>query len=183
MRILLSIFALAALSFTSAQSIDLDQSTVEWTGKKITGQHTGNINIQEADFQYEDGKLVGGTLVMDMTSITCTDLEGEKAEKLVGHLKSTDFFEVDAYPESVLTFDRVKQIEGYSYFIVGELSIKGQTHPIEFYANLKETGAEATIKVDRTKYDVRYGSKSFFDNLGEKAIDDIFEVKARLEYQ
>lgn len=182
MKFLISIFALFSLTILSAQGIDLEKSELQWTGKKITGQHTGNISILAADFQYVDGKLASGVLAIDMNSITCTDLEGEKADNLVGHLKSQDFFEVDGFPEAELAFDKVTLIEGDSYLLKGELTIKGLTEPIEFYANLKEKEALATLKIDRTKYDVRYGSSSFFDSLGDKAIDDMFEIKARLVY-
>jgi polyisoprenoid-binding protein YceI len=183
MRILLSVFVLVSLTMLSAQSIDLDQSTLEWTGKKITGEHTGNISIQEANFQYEDGKLISGVIVINMQSITCTDLEGEKAQNLVGHLMSDDFFDAEGFPEAELTFNDVRNVEGDSYLLKGELAIKGNIEPIEFYANLSDSEANATIKIDRTKFDIRYGSASFFDTLGDKAIADLFEIKAHLVYQ
>jgi len=183
MKILLSIFVLFTLTLLSAQSLDLEKSSLKWTGKKITGEHSGTINIEEADFNYEDGQLVSGSMVLDMNSIKCTDLEGGRAENLVGHLKSEDFFDVNGFPEAALIFTSVQQIEGESYLLKGDITIKGTTEPIEFYANLKEKEALATIKIDRSKFDVRYGSASFFDNIGDKAIDDIFEIKARLVYQ
>lgn len=183
MRILLSLFALISLTLISAQGIDLEKSSLEWTGRKILGEHHGEISIQEADFKYKDDQLLSGTIIIDMESMTVTDLEGEKAEKLLNHLKSKDFFETDAYPEAELTFDEVELVEGNSYLIKGEITIKGQTEPIEFYANLKENEALATLRIDRTKFDVQYGSASFFDALGDKAIDDIFEIKARLVKQ
>jgi polyisoprenoid-binding protein YceI len=183
MRILLSFITLFAFTLVSAQGVDLDKSSMIWTGKKIGKEHTGGVEILQADFDYEDGKLVSGTLVIDMTTITCTDLEEEKAAKLVGHLKSSDFFDVDAFPEAELNFTSVTQVEGDSYLIKGEITIKGHTEPIEFYANLKEKEALATIRIDRSKFDVRYGSASFFDDIGDSAIDDIFEIKARLVYQ
>lgn len=177
---LLTVIALAGLF---AQNINLNESSMEWKGKKITGEHYGDIQIAEADFKYEDGQLVSGTIVMDMQSISCADLTGEKAENLVNHLKSPDFFDVESFPEAELSFNSVKQVEGNSYQITGTITIKGNTEPITFYANLGEKEATTTLKIDRSKFDVRYGSSSFFDDLGDKAIDNIFEIKARLVFQ
>jgi len=183
MKALFTFLTIIFLVGLSAQSINLEASKMEWTGKKITGQHNGTIQIAEANFGYEDGQLVSGTIVIDMTSISCSDLSGEKAESLVGHLKSADFFDVVGFPEAELTFNSVKQVEGNSYQLSGELTIKGITEAISFYANIGEKEATTTLKIDRSKYDVRYGSTSFFDGLGDKAIDNIFEIKGKLVFQ
>jgi len=186
MKAILSVLFTAIISFSFAQKeanlIILNKSTIEWIGKKVTGEHTGNISLLKANLEFKDSKLLGGSFTLDMESITCTDLGDVMAGKLVGHLKSEDFFDVKGFPESTLRFTGVKHIEGYSYSVVANLTIKGVTHPIEFTTRIKEHEATATLKVDRTLYDVRYGSASFFDNIGDKAIDDIFEIKVNLVY-
>lgn len=186
MKLIFSILFVAFLASGFAQqeaiTANLTKSSVEWTGKKVTGKHTGTISLLEAKLIFKDSKLVDGSFVLDMESITCTDLGGVMAAKLVGHLKSEDFFDVKSFNESTLEFTKVKHIEGNSYLIVADLTIKGITHPIEFTTNVKTHEAIATLKVDRTLYDVRYGSASFFDNIGDKAIDDIFEIKVKLVY-
>lgn len=186
MKTIIAILFTAFLSLSFAQSektlIDLTASTAEWTGKKLTGEHTGNITISKAKLNFNGEKLIGGSFTLDMQSITCTDLGKTMADKLEGHLKSEDFFSVKEFPESTLEFVNVKHIEGNSYLIVADLTIKGIRLPIEFPAKVEAHTASATLLVDRAKYHVRYGSTSFFDNIGDKAINDIFEVKVNLVY-
>lgn len=186
MKILISIFftAIFLLGFAQqeARSVDLSKSSVNWIGKKVTGEHNGTIALKEAKLFFKDSYLVDGSFVLDMKSIACIDLGDAMANKLESHLKSEDFFDVNAFNESKLEFVKVKHIEGNSYLVVADLTIKGITHPIEFATNVKTHEAIATLEVDRTLYDVRYGSTSFFDNIGDKAIDDIFEIKVNLAY-
>ncbi len=170
--------------------IDLENSKVTWTGKKVTGKHTGTIDIKEANFSWTDGALSGGQVVIDMTSLSNSDL-AEKANmqaKLVGHLKSADFFNVEEHPTATLDITKVvhRGTEG-SYKIVGDLTIKGITKPIKFNAQFGEKDgkhiATADIVVDRSEYDVRYGSGSFFENLGDKTIYDEFELSVHLAFK
>ena len=122
-------------------------------------------------------KLVGGEFVVDMTSIVVTDLEaGKGKEKLEGHLKSADFFGVESNPTSKLVFTSVKPMNDNSYTVTGDLTIKGITKPVTLVVSMFENKASATLKIDRTKYDIKYGSGSFFDNLGDKAIYDDFDL-------
>jgi polyisoprenoid-binding protein YceI len=121
---------------------------------------------------------------MDMTSITVLDQEGGGKTKLEGHLKSDDFFGVEKYPTSTLVVTKtVSKGEG-QYAVTADLTIKGITHPINFDAVLKLGSDRATVtadlKIDRTLYDVRYGSGKFFDDLGDKTIDDIFELNVKI---
>lgn len=173
-----SIFALVV----SAQHVDIFNSKVTWEGKKVTGAHQGEIFIKSATLEFTGEELSGGSFVLDMSSITCTDLEGKSAESLVGHLKSDDFFSTEKFPEARLDFVNVKHIEGVDYRVTAALTIKGVSHPVVFVADMRDGLATAKVKVDRTKYDIKYGSGSFFDNLGDKAIDDIFTVNVSFPY-
>jgi polyisoprenoid-binding protein YceI len=117
-----------------------------------------------------------------MTTINTTDLEGEYKGKLDGHLKSDDFFGVANYPTATLVFKDVTASGKNAYAVSGELTIKGKTNPVTFTISIYGSKATASLKVDRTEYDVRYGSASFFDGLKDKAIYDEFDLVADLEF-
>lgn len=182
MKTIATLIFTAVTLFLSAQTVDLTNSKVVWTGKKVTGEHTGEISINKASLKFNEGHLVDGNFVLNMNSITCTDLEGKSQANLVSHLKSDDFFATDVHKTATLKFTEVKHIEGADYRVFADLTIKGITNPVVFVADLRNGLATAKIKVDRTKYDVKYGSGSFFDNLGDKTIDDIFLVEVSLAY-
>ena len=117
-----------------------------------------------------------------MTTISCTDLSGGVADKLVGHLKSDDFFGVATYPTASLTFTDVASTGKNSYKVTGSITIKGKTEKVTFDFSVYGSKANAAIKVDRTKFDVKYGSTSFFDGLKNKAIYDEFDLVVDLEF-
>ena len=122
-------------------------------------------------------KLNGCEFVVDMTTISNNDLEaGKGKEKLEGHLKSADFFGIESNPTAKLVFTSVKAMNDHSYTVTGDLTIKGITKPVTLVVSMFENKATATLKVDRTKFDIKYGSGSFFDNLGDKAIYDDFDL-------
>ncbi len=164
------------------KEVKTTESTVTWKGYKVTGSHTGTINLQSGSLSFENDKLVGGEFVVDMTSLISTDLEGEYKGKLEGHLKSDDFFGVENHPTSKLVFTGVKATGKNSYEVTGDLTIKGITKAITFDVSVYGSKATATMKVDRSEYDVRYGSGSFFDNLGDKTIYDEFDLVVDLEF-
>jgi polyisoprenoid-binding protein YceI len=183
----LSILAIAAFAFTTVSdyTVDTAASNVAWTGEKVTGKHTGNVKLKSGSLQMQDGKLVGGSFEVDMNSITCTDLDGGMADKLVGHLKSDDFFGVNGHPTSKFVINRaIPQDSKGNYKIIGDLTIKEKTNPVVFKANVSTSGGKVTatgaITVDRSLYDVRFGSGSFFDNLGDKTIYDEFHLQVSL---
>lgn len=182
-RYLLAIAAFVlSISIAQAQmtkSVNVEASTITWTGKKVTGAHTGTIDVKEANLQFTDDKLSGGSIVIDMTSLTNTDLSGGGKGKLEGHLKSDDFFGVTNHPTATLMIKDV-QSTGAIYNITGDLTIKGTTAPISFNAEMVDGKAVAKITVDRTKYNVRYGSGKFFENLGDKTIYDNFDLEVSL---
>ncbi len=163
--------------------INTGESVVVWTGKKVTGQHTGTINVKSGSLDFENGILVGGKISMDMNSISCTDLGQGGAQKLEGHLKSDDFFGVPNHPTAELAITNVAAGKmGDSYDITADLTIKGITKSISFSAVLNNNEANAKMVIDRTDFDVRYGSGSFFDDLGDKTIYDDFELEVKLKY-
>jgi polyisoprenoid-binding protein YceI len=164
-------------------SVDVKKSKVMWKAYKVTGEHQGFINIKSGNLEFDSkGVLKGGMFEMDMTSITCTDLTGEMNGKLVGHLKSDDFFGVEKFNTSKLVIKSVKKQKGNTYEITADVTIKGKTNPLTFTADVTNNTAKATFKIDRSLYDVRYGSGKFFENLGDKTIYDNFDLEVDLVF-
>lgn len=159
--------------------VDAKLSRLEWTGKKIGGEHSGILSFSNGEIKNENGKITG-SFEIDMTSISSTDLTGEWKEKLDGHLKSEDFFGVEKFPIAKLEITEAIPA-GKKYRIKANLTIKEKTHPVEFNADVifeeNKITAKGEVIIDRSKYDVRYGSKSFFANIGDKMIHDEFIVK------
>ncbi len=184
--VVLAVVTVFTLSFTAIdkdkKEIKTDKSKVIWKGYKVTGSHEGTIAIKSGFLNFEADKLTGGEFVIDMTTINTTDLEGEYKGKLDGHLKSDDFFGVAAHPTAKLVFAKVKAAGKNAYKVTGDLTIKGKTNSITFEISVYGNKATATLKVDRTKYDVKYGSTSFFDGLKDKAIYDEFDLVSDLEF-
>lgn len=181
----LAFIAIAGTFSTVAQNkkINVEQSKITWVGKKITGQHDGTINFSSGTLVFEGKKLKGGSFEVDMTSITVKDLEsGKGKEKLEGHLKAEDFFGVDKFATSNLEFKTIASKGSDIYTITADLTIKEKTLPVTFDITLGEGTARTAFKVNRTKYGIQYGSGSFFDNLGDKAINDDFELTVSLVY-
>jgi len=166
------------------KEVKVKKSEITWKGEKVTGFHEGKIQLKDGFLLMDAGKLKGGEFVMDMTSITVTDpdLSGEDKGKLEGHLKSDDFFGAQNHPTAKLVIKNASKKSGNTYGVVGELTIKGKTNPVTFNMEVKENEAEAEITIDRSKYDVRYGSGSFFDDLGDKTIYDNFELDIDLKF-
>lgn len=172
---------LFAFSSETVKNINVEKSVVKWTGYKVTGQHEGTISLQSGALIFEGNKLTGGKFVMDMTTINTTDIEGDYKAKLDGHLKSNDFFGVEKHKLALLNFTSVKQ-NGNKYFIKGDLTIKGITNEITFELGLFKDYAVTELKIDRTKFDVKYGSASFFDGLKDRAIYDEFDLNVKLKF-
>jgi polyisoprenoid-binding protein YceI len=175
--LLMSIVTIAGGSKT--YTVDTKTSNVNWVGEKVTGKHTGTLKLKEGAVDFENGKPVAATIKVDMNSMTCTDLTGEYAGKLIGHLKSDDFFSVEANPVVEFIAKSFESKGGDKYMVKGDLTIKGITNEISFEANISEKGdnlmSDAHVVFDRTKWNIKYGSGSFFDDLGDKTISD--EIK------
>lgn len=164
------------------KSIDTENSKVTWKGYKVTGSHEGTINLQSGSLEFNGEELTGGQFVADMSSLVSTDLTGEYKGKLEGHLKSDDFFGVEKFPTATLNITGVKSTGKNSYEISADLTIKGKTHPVSFDMSVYGNKATANVKIDRTLYDIRYGSGSFFDDLGDKTIYDEFDLVVDLQF-
>ena len=167
---------------SDVKEVSITKSSVTWKGYKVTGSHTGTIALKSGSLSFEDSKLVGGTFVMDMNSIACTDLEGVYKEKLEGHLKSDDFFGVKNNPTARLVFTHVTAGDKGVYTVKGDLTIKGKTNNVLFDLTVNEHNATTALKINRAKYDVKYGSTSFFEGLKDKAIYDEFDLQVNLEF-
>jgi polyisoprenoid-binding protein YceI len=178
--------ALTALTATAQEKkINTSKSTISWVGKKVTGQHSGTVNVKEGSLTWKDGKLTGGNITVDMNSIAVTDLKaGEGKEKLEGHLKADDFFGTEKFPTAKIVFKTVtlKATSKSNYTVTADLTIKNVTKPVTFDLIVGQTIATTSLKVDRTKYGIEYKSGSIFDGLGDAAISDEFELTVSLQY-
>ncbi|WP_300436667.1 YceI family protein [Christiangramia sp.] len=178
-----TVIVLTTVAFTnSKKEVDTEASIITWTGEKVTGSHNGTIKLESGHLMMENEKIVGGEFVMDMSSITVTDLSGENKGKLEGHLKSEDFFGVKKHPTAKLVITSAAAKGDGKYGIVGDLTIKNETHPLTFDLEMNGDSANTHLTIDRSKYNVRYGSGSFFDNLGDKTIYDNFELDVNLKF-
>lgn len=167
-----------------SKNIKLSNSNVGWKGYKFVKSHEGTLKFKSGNLVFSGDQLTGGELTVDMTTLTCTDLAaGSGKEKLEGHLKSEDFFGVEKFPSATIKFTNVaaKNNAG-DYDITANVTIKDKTKEIKFKANAKNGVATADLKLDRSDFDVRFGSGKFFDNLGDKAINDEFELSVSLKY-
>lgn len=180
-----ALFAFRAAK-TDTYKIDTQKSTIEWTGKKVVGQHNGEIKLASGTIITQDNVPAKGSFVINMASISNKDLTDDDSKgKLLGHLKSDDFFGVTKFPEAQFATTKITKSGNGGVVITGNLTIKGITSAVSFPATYAVSGntltAKATnVKVDRTKYNIKYNSKSFFDALGDKAIDDEFLLNISL---
>jgi len=177
---ILTTFSFANKPHIDNVRVDSKSSTIKWIGSKVASSHEGNVSIEKGTLAIDHGTLVGGEFSINMNSITCTDILAEKKNQyLVSHLKDEDFFNVESFPQAIIKIVRAVKGSDNSYKIIADLTIKGKTHPISFQADVNINGknflATANIKIDRTKWDIQYGSGSFFDNLGDKMILDEIE--------
>ncbi len=177
-----TVFAADTKGEKSAFEIDTKASKVYWTGKKVTGEHTGYVAIDKGKVWVEKSNVVGAEVNMDLNSIVCTDLTDEAwNKKLVGHLKSDDFFSVEKYPTAKFEITSMtKENKTGEYNVKGNLTMKGTTHEINFPAKVAikngNVSANGTATIDRTKWNIQYSSGKFFEGLGDKMIYDEFEI-------
>ena len=168
---------------SEAYAVNTDASTIAWKGFKPTGTHTGTIAIENGVLDISNGNIVGGTFLIDMNSIVVTDIpaDDEKNGKLAGHLKSPDFFDAEKYPTAGFTITGLEEVGG-KMMLSGNLSLKDAKNNVTFPVSVtNENGVvtltSETFTIDRSKWNVQYGSKSFFDNLGDKFINDDMELQ------
>jgi polyisoprenoid-binding protein YceI len=187
--LLLLVLGLAATAFTpmpkTTYKADLNKSKLEWIGYKVTGKHNGSINLKSGTLEFTEGMLSGGWFEIDMNSITVLDLTGNSAAKLEGHLKSDDFFGVEKFPTAMFRMTNVVHRGTPGDFkVIGNLTIKGVTKEIKFntHVDMDSKTATADMEIDRSDYNVRYGSGSFFSNLGDGTIHDEFKLSINLSF-
>jgi polyisoprenoid-binding protein YceI len=164
------------------KEVKAEKSSVTWKAYKVTGSHTGTVNLKEGSLVFDNDKLTGGEFIVDMVSLVDSDMEGGMKDKLEGHLKSDDFFGVETHPTSKLVFTKVKSSGKNSYEVKGDLTIKGITKSVTFDVSMYGSKATATLKVDRTNYDIKFRSGNFFENLGDKTIYDEFDLVVDLVF-
>jgi polyisoprenoid-binding protein YceI len=174
-------------------ALDNNASVVYWTGSKPAGTHNGGIKVKSGEIRYEDGSLAAGKFTADMTSINVTDLEGDEKYDLENHLKGkikgkeNHFFNVEKYPESQFIIKSVEEVNG-KYRIYGVLTIKDISNPVKLNAQIKFGHNNESLKlksdeftIDRTQWGIEYMSKSIFDDLKERFIDDEIKLKINLK--
>ncbi|MDM8001801.1 MAG: YceI family protein [Bacteroidota bacterium] len=181
-----SVFTAALLPAQKKLVADAAATVIDWKGDKIVGSfHVGTIDLKSGWLTVDGSSITGGEFIVDMNSIKNSDLKDEKMrERLVGHLKSDDFFGVEKFPLSRLVITgSSKTTDGRTLFR-GSLTIKEATHPVEFTATETKSGNVVTyvaaINFDRSLYDVRFGSGKFFSNLGDNAINDEIKLNVKL---
>lgn len=163
----------------------LSESKLEWSGKKVTGQHNGTIDFKNGDLYLDNGKLTGGNFDIDFTTIKVRDLEDpELNAKLTGHLKSNDFFSAQSFPIGKFEIKSLAPLSNgteNNYTVSGSLTIKGIkkeiTFPAKVMINANSVIASADFNIDRTLWDIKFRSGKFFENLGDNLISDDFNIK------
>ena len=184
-KILFAVITLSILSFSYAPGtygVDKSASIIHWYGKKTTGEHYGDIKLQSGTLNFQTGVPTAGEFVIDMTTISVSDIKDPGDNKdLVDHLKKDDFFGVSNFPTAKIVikkFEPLKkgEVDNANYRATADLTIKGITNQIQFPAQIDITGADvkaaAKITIDRTKWKIVYKSKTIFSSLGDKFIYD-----------
>jgi polyisoprenoid-binding protein YceI len=176
-----ALIAFSTAVFSQDYTVNTVKSTLQWTGKKVTGEHHGYITLKDGKFTIKINKIISGTFTIDMTTIIDVDLtDKEWNDKLVGHLKSDDFFGVEKFPTATLSITESTPFKDNVSNVKGTLTIKGIQQPISFVVTKSGNDYTSTLTVDRTLYGIKYGSGKFFDNLGDKTIYDEFTLDVKI---
>ena len=183
--IITTILFCTTLSINAQEKLlNIESSSIRWYGEEITGkQHYGDLKFSSGNILINNKVVSSGNFVVNMNSLTVEDLSGGGKKRLEGHLRSSAFFGVSDHPQASLNISSMVDVDGDSQILNGELTIKGITHPINFSITLNsENNATAMLVFDRSKYDVRFRSGSFFDELGDKLILDDIKLEVALEF-
>ncbi|BDS10717.1 YceI family protein [Aureispira anguillae] len=181
-----------AVELIGEKKIDLEKSKIYWKGYKIMGFHSGTIQLSEGQIDFKDGNISSGSFTVDMNSVVVSDLmdagqeeeedeepHDEKAE-LAEHLMDSDFFDAKQFPKATFVIQKVSLHNKNAYTITGDMTIKGIQQTLTFDAQLKSNIITATVSINRTSFGIKYGSGSFFSNLGDRAIKDEFSLDISL---
>jgi K(+)-stimulated pyrophosphate-energized sodium pump len=162
-----------------------DSSNFGWVGKKVGGQHMGTVKVASGNVTVANNDLKSGEFTMDMKSIEVLDLSGEGKDKLEGHLKAADFFAVDSFPTSKFVIKEISRMDKNTFKVKGDLTIKNITNEIVFPATASYDGKHlrvaADFMIDRTKWDIKFKSKSFFPEFGDSFIYDEININLDLK--
>ena len=174
------------LTAADTLQVDMENSQIKWIGRKVTGEHSGTLNLSGGWVVLDKNSINSGKFIFDMASISNTDIESpEWKQKLEDHLKSEDFFHTDSFPHAILEIKGRQSLiienSKKSDQILADLTIRGITHEIKFPFDLTQSqnnfNAEGSVDIDRTLYNIQYKSGKFFDELGDKLIYDNFTVQ------
>lgn len=181
--VLASVFAGSASAET--YTVDPSASVVKWQASKVTGKHDGRISVSSGAIVFEGDRFTGGEAVIDTASIVVDDIkDAENNAKLTGHLKSGDFFDAENHPQAVIKVTGAESTGEGLYTVTADVTIKGFTKPVVFPATVVKTDtgvkASAQITLDRTDFEIRYGSGKFFENLGDRMIHDTFSLEVSI---
>ena len=171
--------------------VDLAESRVEWTGRNLLNKHWGTVALSKGALLFRQGWLTGGELVVDMTSIACTDLADAALNRiLIEHLKSPDFLDVARHPEARLSIRDVAPVPGGhpgapNLQLACDFTLRGITRRLTVIAVAGRTpegrvAAQAVFSFDRTEWGSAYGSGRFFRSLGRHLVNDLVELQVRL---
>jgi polyisoprenoid-binding protein YceI/rhodanese-related sulfurtransferase len=174
--------------------VDLAESRVEWVGRNLLNKHYGRIAPKSAKLHFDQGELVGGEFTLDMRAITCQDLAGDPLhDVLISHLMSHDFFDVELYPEARFVITATERVAGATpgapnVAVSGELTLKNVSRAVEFVATAGLTtegkaAAQAAFAIDRTQWNVLYGSGKYFRHLAGHLVNDLIEIQLRIVTQ
>ncbi len=176
MKQVFAILLASLFSFTTMASVDLTKSEVKWEGsKKIGDNHKGTVAFKSADLKVEKNAIKSGEFVVDMNTISATDVKDESKTKLDGHLKSADFFDVAKYPTAKFVIKSVAANK-----VTGDLTIKDKTETVTFDVKTDKKVSISTLEIDRTKFGVIYNSSNFVKNLGDKVINDTIKLEFKI---
>jgi rhodanese-related sulfurtransferase len=184
-----TVAALAPLE--GERPVDLAESRVEWTGRNLLNKHSGLVPLTAGKLLFRHGWLVAGEFTLDLTGLTCTDLADPQPNAvLVEHLKGDDFLDVARFPAAWFVLRKVEPVHGATpgapnLRVTGDLTLKGATRPLAFLAAGGRTpegrpAMQAAFALDRTLWNVRYGSGKFFQRLGRHLVNDLVELQVRL---
>lgn len=182
------ILAFSIAGFLGAQTvaIDTNASVVEWIGKKVTGQHSGEVRFSKGVWVWKENTLIGGEFEVNMGSMTVTDPKPSDKDnlKLLNHLKNDDFFGIKKFPTATFKLTSAVAIAGSStnqanWAIKGDMTIKGVTKPIEFNAVASKKSFEGNLEIDRTLWGIKFKSGKYDPGLGNYLIYDMFPLKIK----
>lgn len=164
-------------------TVDVEKSSMEWLCKKIGGQHNGKVKIKEGSLVFDGNNLKGGSFTMDMTTIT--DLDSPDNKRLIDDILSNNFFDITKFPTSTFVITKVTPAGADQVNITGNLTVKGITKPVSFSSSVKKeknvvVAVANGVRVDRTKFDITFRSATFFSAIGNRAVDDEFELTITL---